>query len=163
MVLIQKAGDLYSFTADGRALPQDETESFLEEFKPTKRKGVLNKNEWWFPKNAVRVGEMWDNSGDEEDGIKSTTFGRLTKVYRDTSGLQCGLVTIEGELLLPKEPNSPEKMTIIATYDGPIDGTSWHSKRTAKLTSGWLANHPKYGRVAAEMEIVVNTTTSAVN
>ncbi len=162
-VLIEKKGDLYTFTVDGRQLAPREAEALLEEFKPTKRKnGAESDEEKWLPKAAVRIGEKWDIPTDEGDRAMEKATGRLTKAYRNKSGRQCGVITFEGEMTVPIEANKPSKVSLVFTRDGPIDGTSGETKITSKITAKWKMTDPEHGEITASMELTETKTASAV-
>lgn len=159
-VLIEKKGDLYTFSIDGRQLRPLEAAALLEEFKPEKKNNA--DEEKFLPTTAVRIGEKWTIAIDDVDGLTVRGTGELKKAYRDSSGRQCGILEIEAEMTLPKQPDTPSTLKIWILRDGPIDGSSGESKGNMKITTTWPVKDPALGDITVSMEIEERRTASAV-
>jgi hypothetical protein len=144
-VLIEKTGDKYGFTADGKAVEGDALRILEAEFnKPGTKE---DPRDLMLPKGAVKPGEGWkidtDALGKELAGNKDLQLdttklageGKLVKAYKQ-DGRQFGVMEIKISVpvtgLGPKVPIKLKEgtMTIAFTGDGVIDGSTSRGKST---------------------------------
>lgn len=141
-VLIEKSGDEYSFTIDGKGVSGTAAELLGKEFRAKKEITV----EDFLPTAAVKVGGTWKvdatklakdlaSDGLTADPEKSTATGKLVKVY-DKGGAKFGVIEINMELAMTKVGGAQDidlkagsKMTVAVVLDMCIDGS-----RTAATT-----------------------------
>jgi hypothetical protein len=138
-VVIEKKGDSYSFTIDGKEVSRLAADVLRKEFG--KDKEITEED--FLPKEPVKVGGTWkldiakfakDLSADAQmsaDVEKSSGTGKLVKVY-DKDGHKFGVLEIKMELVITKggrpgqemamKPGSSMKLTV--NIDACIDGTS---------------------------------------
>jgi hypothetical protein len=145
-VLIEKKGETYSFTVNGKGVTGDALRLLDEEFN---RPGRGEVRDIMFPKKAVNPGEEWRVDGKElakalgeqgptfaEGGISAS--GRLTKAYKK-DGKQFGVIEFNFAAPLtglgPKNPVTVKdgKMTMKLTGDGCIDGTAATGKSNIRM------------------------------
>jgi hypothetical protein len=148
-VLIEKKGDKYSFTVDGRRVTGDSLKMLDEEYN---QPGQGEVRDLMFPKKPVRPGESWKIDPAElakTIGEKGPTFavdkltatGTLVKAYKK-DGRQYGEVEFSFDApLINLGPNNPVavkegKMTMKLTGDGCLDGTVATGKSTTKMSLG---------------------------
>jgi len=154
-VLIEKKGDKYGFTVDGKAVEGDALNVLEAEFnKPSTKE---DPRELMLPKGAVKPGDGWklntdalgkelgDNKDLQLDTAKLTGAGKLVKAYKQ-DGRQFGVIEVKISVpvtgLGPKVPIKVKEgsMDITFTGDGVIDGGTPKGKSTAvvkiKLTGG---------------------------
>jgi len=138
VVLIEKKGDKYSFTIDGKDVPRLAADILRKEFG--KDKEITEED--FLPKGPVKVGDVWkldiakfakDLSSDAEmtaDVDKSSGTGKLLKVY-DKDGHKFGVMEVKLELVITKggrqgqvmEMKPGSSMKVTANIDACIDGT----------------------------------------
>lgn len=139
-VVIEKKGDTYVFTVDGKKLPKDDAEDLDKEFN--KKDGEELDNEDFLPKKAVKVGESWkidvaklaksfgSEAPFELDADTSKASGKLLKAYKK-DGKQFGVIEVkidftptefktEGDAIPLKKGS---KLGLVITIDACIDGT----------------------------------------
>jgi hypothetical protein len=145
-VLIEKSGDTYKITVDGKEVTGQAAIVLGKEFR--KEKEVTD--EHFLPKTPVKVGDTWkvdiaplakDASGELDiDADKSSGTAKLTKVY-DKGGKKFGTIEVNMDLAVNKlgggggqeiELNAGSKLTAVAVLDVCIDGTS--AGGSAKMT-----------------------------
>jgi hypothetical protein len=171
-VMIEKKGDKYEFTIDGKAVSGPAAELLTREFGKEKH---LTEDEM-FPKGPVKVGESWKIDGAKVakelgetgmviDADKTTATGKLLRAY-DKGGSKYGVLEITMEVAVTAlkggaqeitvKPGS--KLTITLNADACIDGTQDAGK--AKTTmKGDLQ-----GSVAgAELKFDLNVTQDNVS
>lgn len=135
-VLIEKKGDKYTFTADGKPVAGKAAELLGKEFSGKKQTG----DEDFLPGKPVQVGETWKldvakvagelaEGGMAIDEKQSAGTGKLTKVY-DKGGKKFGVIEVKMDLVVTKLASGPQeiplkdsKLTVVMTMDGCIDGT----------------------------------------
>lgn len=146
-VLIEKKGDTYSFTVDGKALEGESLALLSSEFnKPDE-----GMREIALPKEPIKPGGKWNidknalakslaaMGGPAFDKDKMTATGTLVKTYMK-DGKQFGVlqIAIEGPITSLGGKNELEikdgKLTLLYSGDGCIDGTSADGKSTGKMT-----------------------------
>jgi hypothetical protein len=145
-VLIEKSGDTYKITVDGKELTGTAAVVLGKEFR--KEKEVTD--EHFLPKTPVKVGDTWkidmaplarDAAGElDMDADKSSGKGKLIKVY-DKGGHKFGTIEVTLDLAVNKlgggggqevELKAGSKLTATAVMDVCIDGTT--TGGTAKMT-----------------------------
>ena len=135
-VVVEKAGDGYTITVDGKEPTGPAADVLKKEF--AKEKQVNDED--MLPKEPVKVGGTWaidlgplakDAAGELEfDAAKSKGAGKLVKVY-DKGGKKFGTMEITIELALTKagpagqqlDLKAGSKMTMTGTVDTCIDGS----------------------------------------
>jgi hypothetical protein len=136
-VLIEKTGDRYSLTTDGKEVTGKAAEILGKEFG--KEKEVTEED--LLPKEPVKVGATWKvdvvkvtkdlaNNGMTADPEKSTATGKLVKVY-DKGGHRFGVIEINMDLSMTKigaggqdiDLKAGSTMKLTATMDACIDGS----------------------------------------
>jgi hypothetical protein len=135
-VLIEKKGDKYTFTGDGKPVTGKAAELLGKEFSGKKQTG----DEDFLPGKPVKVGETWKidvakvagelaEGGMVIDEKKSAGTGKLTKVY-DKGGKKFGVIEVVMDLVVTKLASGPQevalkdsKLTTTLVMDGCIDGT----------------------------------------
>jgi hypothetical protein len=136
-VLIEKKGDKYTFTTDGKLLTGKTAELLTKEFSSKKQTG----DEDFLPGKPVRVGETWKidvakvagelaEGGMVIDEKKSAGSGKLVKVY-EKGGKQFGVIEVTMDLLVSKLAAGPQeiplkegsKLSVGLSMDGCIDGS----------------------------------------
>jgi hypothetical protein len=135
-VLIEKKGDKYAFSADGKELTGKAAELLGKEFnKPDTPEEVF------LPKKPVKVGESWKLNvadvtkelaaeGMTIDPAKSTVTAKLTKAY-DKGGRKFGVIEVRMDLAITKVAGGGteiplkdgSKLTVELAIDACIDGT----------------------------------------
>ena len=135
-VLIEKKGDKYEFTVDGKEVTGKAGELLTKEFGKEKH---LTEDDL-FPKTPVKIGDTWKvdpvkvakelgDGGMVIDVDKSKATGKLLKVY-DKAGSKFGVMeitmeltvtTVKGDREIPLKDGS--KLTITVIADACIDGT----------------------------------------
>ena len=146
-VVIEKAGDGYTITVDGKEPTGLAADILKKEFRKEKQ---VNEEDL-LPAEPVKAGGTWKidlakfakDAADELeiDVAKSTGTGKLVKVY-DKGGKKFGVMEITLDLALNKlggdggqqvdlKPGS--KMKLVAVLDGCIDGSS--ADVTGKVTT----------------------------
>jgi hypothetical protein len=165
-VLIEKKGDKYSFTIDGKAVEGDSLKLLEEEFNRPKKGDV---RDVMFPKTPVKPGDTWKIPPDElvkelgEEGLvldknKVTAGGTLVKAYKK-DGKQFGVIEIvvEGPVtsLGEKVPLTLKegKMVVKFTGEGCIDGSSPTGTTNAQMTFGISGT-----AMGADIKVVVEGT-----
>jgi hypothetical protein len=148
-VLIEKKGEKYSFTVDGKPVADDARRLLADEFDRPEGKNI---RDIMFPKTAIKPGESWKIDGEElakainDQGPtfatdKAAATGKLTKAYKK-DGKQFGVIEFAFEAPLtslgPKNPFTVKegKMTMKMSGDGCIDGSETTGKSTTKMTLG---------------------------
>jgi len=159
-VLIEKKGDKYSMTIDGKEVSGPAAEILGKEFG--KEKGFSEED--LIPKDPVKVGGTWKvdvakvgkelaASGElTADPSKSSATGKLLKVY-DMDGHKFGVIEITMELAITKAGNGAQQielkpgstMKVTGNIDACIDGTQ--ANGTSKVAikgdlSGTINNIP---------------------
>ena len=146
-VVIEKAGDGYTITVDGKEPTGPAAEILKKEFR--KEKQVSEED--MLPKGPVKVGGTWkvdldkfakDAEGELEiDVAKSTGAGKLVKVY-DKGGKKFGVMEITFDLAVNKvgggggqeiELKAGSKLKLVAVMDACIDGSA--NEVTGKVTA----------------------------
>jgi hypothetical protein len=135
-VLIEKKGDRYAFTADGKPVAGKAAELLGKEFSGKKQ----TRDEDFLPGKPVKVGETWkidvakvaaelSATGMVIDDQKSTGSGKLAKVY-DKGGKKFGVIEVKMDLVVTKIKSGPQeiplkdsKLITTLVLDGCIDGT----------------------------------------
>jgi hypothetical protein len=134
-VLIEKKGDKYTFSADGKDLTGKGAELLGKEFnKPDTPEEVF------LPKGPVKVGDTWKlevaevtkelaAEGITIDAAKSTATGKLTKLYKKDAS-QFGVFEVKMDLAVTKVsgggmeiPLKAGKLNIELVFDGCLDGS----------------------------------------
>jgi hypothetical protein len=144
-VLIEKKGDGYDITVDGKEVSGQAGDILKKEFAKEKQ---IN-DEDLLPKEPVKVGGTWKIdlgplAKDAEDELaidveKSSATGKLTKVY-EKGGHRFGVVEITLDLAVTKAGNGAQaikleddsKMHVTAVLDTCIDGSK--ADVTGKMT-----------------------------
>jgi hypothetical protein len=146
-VLIEKKGDKYFFSIDGKAVTGDALRILEDEFN---RAGTGEVRDIMFPKKPVQPGEPWKVDAKElvkalgeqgptfaEGGISAD--GRLVKAYKK-GGKQFGVIEFNFAAPLtslgPKNPVTVKdgKMTMKLSGEGCIDGTVATGKSNSRLS-----------------------------
>jgi hypothetical protein len=151
-VVIEKSGDGYTITVDGKEPTGVAADILKKEFK--KEKNVNDED--LLPKDPVKVGGTWkvdlamlakDAEGQFEfDAAKSAATGKLIKVY-DKGGKKFGVMEITIDLALTKidgggqslEVKTGSKMKMSGTLDVCIDGTASTSSGKMAMTGNITA------------------------
>jgi hypothetical protein len=175
-VLIEKKGDRYEFTVDGKPLTGPAAEFLGREFGREKH---LTEEDF-FPKEPVKVGGTWKidvaqvakELGDEGmvvDPGKSSATGKLIKTY-DKGGAKFGVLelTLDMTVKTLKGGGSPDislkegsKVTITMSADACIDGTLDTGK--AKMTmKGNLSGEVMGMPIKIEMDVVQENASEEV-
>jgi hypothetical protein len=151
-VLIEKTGDKYAFTVDGKAVEGEALRLLEGEFNKADKNDA---RDLMLPNKAVKPGDTWKIDGDalvkamgddlKLDRAKATATGKLVKAYKQ-DGKQFGVIelTITSPItdLGPKAPVKVKdgSLSVTLTGDGVIDGSSPRGKSTAvtkvKVTGG---------------------------
>jgi hypothetical protein len=144
-VLVEKKGDGYDITVDGKEVSGPAADILKKEFAKEKQ---IN-DEDLLPKEPVKVGGTWKidfgplakDAADELaiDVEKSSATGKLTKVY-DKGGHKFGVVEITLDLAVTKAGSGAQaikleddsKMHVTAVLDACIDGSK--ADVTGKMT-----------------------------
>ena len=146
-VLIEKKGEKYSFTVDGKGVTGDALRILDDEFN---RPGRGDVRDIMFPKKPVKPGESWKidpeelikaigEQGPTFDKDKVTATGTLVKAYKK-DGQQFGVIEFSFEAPLTglgaKNPVTVKegKMIMKLSGDGCIDGTVATGKSTTKMS-----------------------------
>lgn len=145
-VLIEKKGDAYSFTVDGKELTGDSLKLLADEFKKSdeqdSRRAIL-------PQGPVKPGGKWKPDtkeiikafgadGPTFDKDRITASGTLIRTYKK-DGKQFGVmdIVVEGPLANLGESNpiklSEGKLVLSFQGEGCIDGTSATGRSSAKM------------------------------
>jgi hypothetical protein len=145
-VVIEKAGDGYTITVDGKEPTGQAADLLKKEFRKEKQVD----DEDLLPKQPVKVGGTWkidldqlakDAEGELDiDVAKSTGTGKLVKVY-DKGGKKFGVMEVTFDLVVNKaggggqevELKAGSKMKVVAVMDACIDGSS--ADGTGKITT----------------------------
>ncbi len=140
-VLIEKKGEKYTFTADGKAVEGDSLKLLDGEFnKPDKS----DSRELMFPGKPVKAGDTWKidptklakELADKDftlDAAKLAAEGKLVKAYKQ-DGKQFGVIELKVEApitsLGAKSPLKLKdgKLSVAINGDGVIDGSSSQGK-----------------------------------
>jgi hypothetical protein len=150
-VVIEKKGDKYVFTADGKELTGDDAEELEAEFN--KHDDIPLDDEDLMPDKPVAVGGTWtvdpkklaaafEQGGPFAlDAARTKATGKLVKVY-DKAGKRFGVIELTMTLAvkelkidnqeLPMKPGS--KVTATTTYDLCIDGSAHSGTEKSSLT-----------------------------
>jgi hypothetical protein len=167
-VLIEKKGDAYEFSVDGKPLTGKAAQFLGKEFSGKKQAT----DEDFLPGKPVNVGETWKidvgrvieelaDSGMVVDDKKSTATGKLAKVY--TKGSQrYGVIEVTMDLVVTKLKGQQEvplkegsKLSVGLTMDGCIDGTE--ATGSGKMTmKGNLAGEIMGVQLAVDVDVAVN-------
>jgi hypothetical protein len=171
-VLIEKKGDRYAFTADGKPVAGKAAELLGKEFSGKKQ----TRDEDFLPGKPVKVGETWkidvakvaaelSEGGMVVDDQKSTATGKLAKVY-DKGGKKFGVIEVTMDLAVttlksgPQEvPLKDSKLTTTLVLDGCIDGTeaTGGGKMTMKgKLSGDVMN---VAQIVVDVDVGITGTT----
>jgi hypothetical protein len=169
-VLIEKKGEGYDITVDGKEVSGQAGDLLKKEFAKEKQ---IN-DEDLLPKEPVKVGGTWKidlgplakDAADELtiDVEKSSATGKLTKVY-DKGGHKFGVVEITLDLAVTKagsgaqalELKDGSKMHVTAVMDACIDGAK--ADVTGKMTmTGTLAGTVMGNDVKVELGSVKEGT-----
>jgi len=175
-VLIEKKGDKYEFTMEGKLLTGPAAEFLGREFSREKH---LTEEDF-FPKEPVKVGGTWKvdvakvakELGDEGmvvDPGKSSATGKLIKTY-DKAGAKFGILelTLDMTVTTLKGGGGPDialkegsKVTITMSADACIDGTL--DTGTAKMTmKGNLSGEVMGMPIKIEMDVVQENASEEV-
>jgi hypothetical protein len=129
-VLIEKMGDRYSFTFDGKGIEGESLKLLEDEFNKPKKGDVRDA---MFPKTPIKPGDTWK--------IPAEELAKLVKAYKK-DGRQFGVVEVVIEApitslgekvpLMVKEG----KMVVKFTGEGCIDGSSPTGTTTGQMTFG---------------------------
>lgn len=150
-VLIEKKGDKYEFTADGKELTGDDAEELESEFN--KHEDIPLDDQDLMPDKPVPVGGTWTVDAKKIaaafeqggpftlDAAKTKATGKLVKVY-DKDGRRFGVIDLTMTLAvkelkidnmeLPMKPGS--KVTATTTYELCIDGSAHTGTEKSTLT-----------------------------
>ncbi len=175
-VLIEKKGDKYEFTVDGKPLAGKPAQFLAKEFSAKKQAT----DEDFLPGKPVKVGDGWTidvgkvagelgESGMVIDEKKSAAAGKLTKVY-DKGGKKFGVIEVTMELVVTKLKGAQEvplkdgsKLTITLTLDGCIDGSeaTGAGKMTMKgnLAGEFLIPGAGNGQLAVDVDVTTTGNT----
>jgi hypothetical protein len=165
-VLIERSGERYTFTIDGRPVGPDALKLLQDEFDKPEEKDL---RETMFPAGPVKPGETWKINPDEllkALGEKGQSFdkgqlvatGKLVKTYQK-DGKQFGVIEFNVSVPITSlgEKNPVKvtegKMILKLLGDGCIDGSLASGKSTSKLTfafSGSVMN--------IDLKVVVDST-----
>jgi hypothetical protein len=145
-VLIEKKGDQFTFTIDGKELTGPAAEVLGQEFSSKPRPS----EDFFLPKTPVKAGDGWKvdlkevtkglaGGGMEIDAAKSTATGKLTRVY-EKNGHKYGVIEVKLDLTVTKVGaggmeitlKDGSKMGLVVLLDGCIDGTE--AGGSAKMT-----------------------------
>ncbi|AMV27280.1 hypothetical protein VT84_22955 [Gemmata sp. SH-PL17] len=163
-VLIEKKGDKYALSVDGKELSKEDAPELYKSFN---KKDGDPQNEDFLPKDAVKVGGGWKVPPEKSEQIfkslgedkmkvdvkKSTVSGKLLKVYKK-DGAQFGVLEITvtalvTELELGEEQfiktKEGSKLVIKATIDACIDGTIEFEDSKIDVTIDVSAELPNNG------------------
>jgi hypothetical protein len=169
-VLIEKSGDKYAFTVDGKAVDAESLKLLEDEFDRPEGK---DPRDVMFPNKPVKPGETWKIDIDElvkAIGDKGPTFGKdkatatgtLVKAYMK-DGKQFGVIDFVFEAPITgfgeKNPLTIKegKMTLKFAGDGCIDGTVATGKSTAKMLMA-LAGSTMGVEIKVEIEDIETRT-----
>lgn len=139
-VVIEKKGNTYVATADGKALSGKDAAYLTKSYTNSDRP----KTEDLLPKKSVKLNEAWTVdpaclkkvSGGlklDSDMEKSSITGKLTKVY-SKNGKQWGAVEFH-IFFVPKQQNGQGpggEINFDLTMDAPIDGSSYEGTEKSK-------------------------------
>jgi hypothetical protein len=145
-ILIEKVGDKYKFTVDGKPLPADSEKLLNDEFNKGDQK---DPRQVMLPQKPVKPGDTWKvdvadlmkmmgPEGPQLDKDKTTASGKLVKTYQQ-DGKQFGVLefTVDAPItgLGPKGGFVVKdgKMIVTMTADGCIDGTSPSGKTVSGI------------------------------
>lgn len=155
-VLLEQKGNKYSFTVNGRALPDADSRQLTREFRKVAKS---NKSElqYFLPKGAVKLNEPWALDREtmaqwaSEDDVTpdldaSSVTGKLTKVY-SKDGKQWGTMEFSLKLVVKSlgadAPPLSGSMTGVFVVDCPIDGSSPASRESMKMTGDLKGTIPQ--------------------
>jgi hypothetical protein len=173
-VLIEKKGDKYVFTVDGKELDEDDAGELDEEFN--KEQDIPLENEDFLPEKAVKVGETWTVDADKvvkgfEAGApftlhkdKTAVTGKLVKVY-DKGGRQYGVIELTLKLGVKELKLSGEEIPLKAgstiagtiTLDVCIDGSSHSGSEKGDLKFDLTGEVPN-GTIAVKGTVKMSQT-----
>jgi hypothetical protein len=148
-VLIEKKGDKYSFTVDGKAVEGDSLKLLDEEFN----KPDQDVRDAMLPKKPIKPGETWKIDPEEliralgKDGAtfakdKVSAGGTLVKAYMK-EGKQFGVLELVFEAPITGLGEKSQltikegRLVMKLTGDGCIDGTAATGKSIAKMSLGF--------------------------
>ncbi len=165
-ILIEKKGDKYTFTADGKPVGGKAAELLGKEFSTKKQ----TSDEDFLPGKPVKVGETWKidvakvageltESGMVIDLQKSTGTGTLTKVY-DQDGKKFGVIDVAMDLVVSKLASGPQeiplkdsKLTLTMALDGCIDGTVATGGGKMSMKGNLSGEIPNVAQIAVEVSV----------
>ena len=173
-VAIEKKGDTYTFSIDGKPLTEDEAPDLFKSFN---KKADEPTNHDFLPEEAVKVGGTWKvpaakaakmfaSLGEEKmkvDAKKSSISGKLLKVY-EKAGARFGVIELTvsvaitemdlGGQFVPLKDGG--KTVVTATIDTCIDGSVPGEVSKIAMTQNLVAELPNNGTLT-----VVGTTTGS--
>ncbi|MBA4062844.1 MAG: hypothetical protein C0501_03895 [Isosphaera sp.] len=169
-VLIEKAGDKYAFTVDGKPVGGDAEKMLASEFD---RAGRKDAEAAFLPPGPIKPGETWkiDGAALQEamgptapalDPAKVKAVGKLVKAYQK-GGRQFGVieVTVDAPVvgLGGKTPVEVKdgRLSVTMTADGVIDGSS-PSGTSKTVTKMSIAGAGKGFELKVEAEAVETRT-----
>jgi hypothetical protein len=152
-ILIEKKGPTYTFSVEGgKELPPEDASALAREFNEPQP--IFYQETFFLPNKAVTVGDSWkidieplikqmqENSGAQVDLAKSTSTGKLIKVYKK-DGKTFGVLEMKIDLALLPVGAPPDttplkngaRLSFTMNLDQCIDGTSRNSSWTGSMTS----------------------------
>lgn len=162
-VLIEKKGDKYEFTIDGKELTDEEAGELKQSFDP-KKPADEDMDKLLLPSKPVGVGESWEIDGknltklfgEEEKTAKTLALdktkgsGKLVKAYKK-DGRQFGV--LEYSIEVPVKALEGEhpcrdgaKLVMTVNVDGCIDGTAEADSGTFTMKISGTADHVQDGQ-----------------
>jgi hypothetical protein len=174
-VLIEKKGERYVFTIDGKAVEGDSAQLLEGEFN---RPGKENPRDLFLPNKPVKPGETWALDADKiarsmrdqnlkVDKAKIEATGKLVRAYKVGSA-QFGVLEITfsapiTDLVGPaKEKIKEGSMSVSVTGDGCIDGTSPQGKSTVTTKLRLSATGDDFDLLKVEASSTESRTTTPV-
>ncbi len=171
-VLIEKKGEKFAFSVDGKAVDAESRKLLDAEFNKADKD---DSREMMFPKKAVKPGDTWTIDAEKlskslndkdfkVDAAKLVANGKLVKAYTK-DGNQFGVIEVNVTVpitdLGPKSPIKLKegKLTVAISGDAVIDGTSPQGKSVSVMTFAVAGSGE---RLEMKMEAKVTETRTLV-
>ena len=180
-VLIEKKGNEYVLSIDGKPLTEDEAPDLVKTY--SEKKADEPTNEDLMPAEAVKVGQSWKIAGAKSeklfqalgdgkakyDADKSTIEGKLLKVYK-RAGAQFGVMELTVTMVVTEIGTGEElvrttadsKMVMKITIDTCIDGTVEFEDSTADIDLDIAAEIPDAGSIAVRGTMTLKSKIGAL-
>jgi hypothetical protein len=145
-VQIEQKDGLIKITMNGRELSATESKAIRDELSGSSsidpesrlpKTPVRIKQEWIVDRDVIR--DWARNSTGNIDAERSSIRGQLLDAYTTKDGKQWGRIEYRAEILNKSDTtDGPSQLTVIATEETPIDGSSLEGKKVQKgIAAPW--------------------------